>query len=60
MGDVSGEKCSMNDHTVSQHDCDSNNGDVSSVNGFINIHTNFQCDDSSDFKGFDGYVFIWK
>ena len=39
MGDKSGGNCSMIYHTLYQHACDSNNGDVSSGYGFINIHT---------------------
>ena len=39
MGDVSDGNCSMNNHNLYQQDFDSNNGDVSSVYGFINSHT---------------------
>ena len=46
----------MNNHIHSQHDCDSNNDDVSSGYGFINSHTVYQCDDSSTFKDMDGDV----
>ena len=40
----------MNNHTLSQHDFDSNNGDTSSGNVIINIQTLSQCDDSRTFK----------
>ena len=53
MGDMSGGNCSMNNHILSQQDCDSNNGDASSEYGFINIHTLSQCDDSIAFKYMD-------
>ena len=46
----------MNSHTVSQHDWDFNNGDVSSGNGFINSHTLSQFDDSTTFQDMDEYV----
>ena len=35
---------------------DSNNGDVSSGNGFINRHTISQCNYSSNFKYMDGDI----
>ena len=50
MGDVSGGNCSMNNHSLSQHDFDSNNGDVSSRNSLMKSHTIFQYDDSITFK----------
>ena len=56
MGDMSGGKCSINNHILSQQDFDSNNGDVSSGCGFINSHTLSQCDDSSTFKEINGVV----
>ena len=34
MGDMSGGNCSMNNHTLSKKDCDSNDGDVISGYGF--------------------------
>ena len=46
----------MNNHTLYQQDFDSNNGDVSIVNGFINSHTLSQCYHSSTFNQMDGYV----
>ena len=56
MGEVSGGNFSMKNHTLSKHGCDFNNGDVSSINGFINSHTISQYDDSSKFKKMDGDV----
>ena len=53
---MSGGNSSMNNHTLSQQYWDLNNGDVSSWNGFINIHTISQCNDSSKFKEMYGYV----
>ena len=44
------------EHGISQHDCDSNNGDVSSGYDSKNIHTLSQCDDSSNFKQVYGDV----
>ena len=38
MGDMSGCNCSTKNHTLSQNDCDPNNGDVGSGCGFINSH----------------------
>ena len=58
MGEVSGGNFSMKNHTLSKHGCDFNNGDVSSINGFINSHTISQYDDSSKFKKMDGDVEI--
>ena len=56
MGDMSGGICSMINHNLSQQYFDSNNGDVSSGNSFINSHTLSQCDDLSKFKDMDRYV----
>ena len=56
MGDTSGGDCSINKHTLYQHFCDSNNGDVSSGYGFLNRHTLSQCEDSSTLKDMDGDV----
>ena len=53
MGYVSGGNCSMNNNTLSQKDCDSNNSDVSSGNSFINRHTISQHGNSSNFKEMD-------
>ena len=52
---MSGGNCYMNYHTLSQHDCDSNNGDVSIVYVFY-IHTLSQCEYSTDFKDIGGDV----
>ena len=52
---MSGDDSSMNNHTLSQKYWYSNNGDVSSVNGYINIHTLSKCNYSSTFKYMDGY-----
>ena len=46
----------MNNHTISQQNFVSNNGDVSSGCGFINIHSHSQCEDSSIFKEMNGDV----
>ena len=56
MGDMSCGYCSMNNHNLSQHYCDNNNGDMSSGYGFINSHTLYQCEDSSALKEMDGDV----
>ena len=53
---MSGWNFSINNHILSQHYCDSDNGDVSSRYGFINSHTITQCDDSSLFNLLDGDV----
>ena len=45
MGDMSGVNCSINNHNLYQHDCDYNNGDVSSGYGFLNSHTLSKCED---------------
>ena len=37
MVDMSGGSFSMNKHTISQQDCDSNNGDVSSWYVSLNV-----------------------
>ena len=50
---MNGGDHSMNNHTFSQHDCDSNNGDMSNKNGFINRHTLSLCDDTSICKDMD-------
>ena len=50
MGGTSGRNSSMNNHTISQQDCDYNNGGVSSGNGFMTRHTLSQCNGSSTFK----------
>ena len=47
---MSGGNYSMNNHTLSQHYFDSNNDDVSSVYGFFNSHTLYQCEDYSMFN----------
>ena len=54
MDDMSGGNCSTKNHTLSQHDSDSNNGDMSSGYGFINRHTLYQCDYSITFNYTDG------
>ena len=55
MFNMSGGNCSLNNHTLSQQYCDSNNGDVGSGYGFFNSHVFFQCEDSSNFKNiYDG------
>ena len=51
MGDIIG-----GDFSMIQHDCDSDDGDVSSGYGFINRHTLYQCEDPSKFKDMDGKV----
>ena len=43
MGDTCVGNFSMNNHTLYQHDCDSNHGDVISVCGFISRHTLYTC-----------------
>ena len=48
----------MNNHTLSQHDCDYNNYDMSSEYGFIKSPTLYQCDESSAFKDIYGYAEI--
>ena len=50
MGDISSRKFSLNNHTLSQQYCDSNNGDVISGCDFLNSHTLYQCEDSIKFK----------
>ena len=45
IGDVSDGNGSMNSQKLSQHDWDSNNSDVISINGFINSHTILKCND---------------
>ena len=47
---MSGGNCSLNNKTLSQHYCDSNNGDMSSGYGFLNSHNISQCEYSSTFK----------
>ena len=56
MGNTSCGDFSMKNHTLSQHDYDSNNGDVSSGYIFISSHTISQCKDSSNFKEMYGDV----
>ena len=56
MGDMSGVNCSINNHNLYQHDCDYNNGDVSSGYGLLNSHTLYQCEDSIFFKEMYGVV----
>ena len=46
----------MNNLTIYQHEWDSNSGDVSIGNGFINSHTNSQCNGSSTFKDMYGDI----
>ena len=46
----------MNNHTISQQYCDSNNGGVISGYGFIKIHHLSQCDDSITVEDMDGDV----
>ena len=53
MGNVSCGNCSSDKHTLYQQDCDSNCGDVSSVNSFIKSNTLYQCHDSSTFREMD-------
>ena len=45
MIEMSGGNFYINNHTLSQHDCDSNDGDVINIYDFINIHIIYQCDD---------------
>ena len=56
MGDMSCGNFSMKKNTLSQQNCDSNNGDMSSWHGFKNSHTIYQCKDSSTFKDINGNV----
>ena len=56
MGDTSVWDYYMNNHTLFQQDCDSNNSDVSSVYGFINKHSLSKFDDSSNFMYMDDDV----
>ena len=56
MGDMSCGYCSMNNHNLSQHYCDDNNGDMSIGYDFINSHTLYQCEYSSALKEMDGDV----
>ena len=56
MGDMSGGNSSMDNHTLSEHDCYSNSEDMSSGNVVINIHNLSQCDDSITFKETNGDV----
>ena len=49
----------MKNHTLSQQDFDSNNGDLSSGNDFIKSHALSQCDYSSNFKQMYGDVEKW-
>ena len=53
---MSGGNCSMNNHTLFQQDCDSNNSDVISGYSFMKSHTTSQYDDSITFKNMDGDV----
>ena len=57
---MSGGNWSMNNHTISQQACNSNNRDVSNGNVYINSHNISQCDDLSAFKELDGGVIIWN
>ena len=52
---MSGGNFSMNNHTLSQHYCDYNNGDVSSGYVFKNGHTIYQCEYSSTLKKIGEY-----
>ena len=54
MCDMSSANCYVINHTFSQQDCDSNDGGLSTGNGFINRHTLSQCDDSRTFRDMDG------
>ena len=56
MGDISCGGFSLNNRTLLQQYCDSNNGDVSSGYGFINSHNPSQSDYSSTFKDMYGCV----
>ena len=56
MGDAISGNGSMNIHLLSQHDWYLNNGYVSCGNVFINSHTLYQYNYSSNFKEIDGYV----
>ena len=58
MVDVSGGNIFMKIHLSSQHDQDFNNCDVSCGNGFINIHTIYQCNDPNKFHDMGGGVLI--
>ena len=53
---MSGGNCSLDNHTLYQQYCDSNNGDVSIGWVFLNRHTISQCEDSSTFNNSDDYV----
>ena len=50
IGDVSGVNGSMNSYTIYKQDWYFNNGDLSCIIGFINMHTLSQCNESSYFK----------
>ena len=54
IGDVSGGNGSMNSHILSQQVWDLNHCDVICGNGFINIHTLYQFNESSLFNDTDG------
>ena len=54
MGDAIGRNIFTNNHILSQQDCDSNTGDVSSGNGFMTSHTLSQCNGVSTFTDMDG------
>ena len=56
MGDVGGGNGSMNNYNTSHQDWDSNNGDVISGSGFINIHMLSQFTDSITFIDMNGDV----
>ena len=50
MGDMNGRDYFMKNHTLSQQDCGSDNGDVISGYGLINCHALSQGYGSSAFK----------
>ena len=53
---MSGENCSMKNHTLFRQDCDINNGDLSSGYRFTKMHTISQREYASTFNNMDGYV----
>ena len=56
IGDMSGDKFSLNNHTLSLQYHYLNNGDVCSGYGIVNSHTISQCQDSSSFKKIENDV----
>ena len=56
MGDMTGRNYFLNNHTISQQYCDSNNSDGSSGYAFLNTHTFSQCEYSNMLKNIDDDV----